>query len=504
MIRNGIDISTDQHAQVCIIGSGPAGITAAYELSQAGFDVIVLEGGRQAPENNNTYYKLSWDDKVFLYNGVADGLFKISEPNFLIRPNNNEPYSPRERERVIGGTSTHWGGQSRPLDPITFEKRKGFPGWPISRTDLDPYYAKASVFNHLHGDYGTSGTNFTAEYWVSQIESQGSSASIPEMNGFNVEMYQFMGSQWLNSATRSFDINIYNPCIDVIINATVLNIVEQSGSIQYLNVASIKGESGETPQKATEFKVTADVYILACGAVANARQLLLSEVGNQKMVGHYFMCHPLSATSIIQTTENYLTNDELNLMNGVGWSDPTHNINGFTGRFTADADTAQKNEIGRSWFWANRQFNSNQMYFEMAPNYDSVITLNDSTDPVFKQKQTHIDWQFTDLDQKTYEMNCELFSASSSKFSKIINWPSWKDLLNQWTVNGHHIGTTKMTASTDPDNGVVDQNLKIHTVDNMYVAGSSVFPSTGVSNPTMTIMALSIRLAEYLKTQISA
>jgi choline dehydrogenase-like flavoprotein len=59
-----------------------------------------------------------------------------------------------------------------------------------------------------------------------------------------------------------------------------------------------------------------------------------------------------------------------------------------------------------------------------------------------------------------------------------------------------------MSASTDPTGGVVDQNQKIHGVDNMYVAGASVFCSTGVSNPTMTIIALSIRLGEYLKGQL--
>jgi choline dehydrogenase-like flavoprotein len=59
-----------------------------------------------------------------------------------------------------------------------------------------------------------------------------------------------------------------------------------------------------------------------------------------------------------------------------------------------------------------------------------------------------------------------------------------------------------MSAANTPTEGVVDQNLKVHGVDNLYVAGSSVFPTVGVSNPTMTIITLSIRLAEHVQTQV--
>src|ERR1700761_3174249 len=123
MITDGKNITTPQHAQVCVIGSGPAGVTAAWELSKAGLDVILLDGGRKLDYSTPNYYQLSWPDKVKLYNGVADGNFSLNESDFLIRPYNEQPGYPRERERVHGGTSTHWGGQSRPLDAITFEKR---------------------------------------------------------------------------------------------------------------------------------------------------------------------------------------------------------------------------------------------------------------------------------------------------------------------------------------------------------------------------------------------
>jgi choline dehydrogenase-like flavoprotein len=247
------------------------------------------------------------------------------------------------------------------------------------------------------------------------------------------------------------------------------------------------------PQKATEFAVTADIYILACGAVENARQLLLSGVGNN-LVGRYFMCHPLSQNSPINTTKPYLSQPESNLIGG--WNDPSGKINHFTGRFTLNADTARSQGIGRCWFWGN-QSGSSSMYFEMAPNVNSYVALTNTTDPVFKQRQTHIHWEFSALDKRTYEANCALFNTATNG---AITWQKWETLANQWQVNGHHIGTTRMSAN--PAEGVVDKNLKVHGVDNFYIAGSSVFASTGVSNPTMTIITLSIRLAEYVRTQI--
>ena len=66
----------------------------------------------------------------------------------------------------------------------------------------------------------------------------------------------------------------------------------------------------------------------------------------------------------------------------------------------------------------------------------------------------------------------------------------------------HHIGTTRMHG--DPKQGVVDENCKLHSVDNVFVAGSSVFPTSGWTNPTLTIVALAIRLADHLKTVLRA
>src|SRR6266481_4594726 len=100
MISNGKNITSPQKAQVCVIGSGPAGVTAAWELSQAGLDVILLDGARQLDYSRPKYYEQSWPDKVKLYNGVADGIFTDNEPKFLILPYDGHRGPAWERERV--------------------------------------------------------------------------------------------------------------------------------------------------------------------------------------------------------------------------------------------------------------------------------------------------------------------------------------------------------------------------------------------------------------------
>jgi choline dehydrogenase-like flavoprotein len=480
-IANGTLIRT----RVCIIGSGPAGITAAWELQKAGIDVTLIEGSRAYPS-----YQDSWPDKYLLYNGVSDGLFTTNEPEFLVLPYVRHQNSAWERERFYGGTSTHWGGQSRPEDPIDLEARPGFPGWPVTRADLDPYYAQASKLCVLNGDYKLNGENFSNEYWAKMLQAQ-----IPVLDGFDVEMYQFVGGKYLNFATRTFDgITIGQSPVNVIVNASLLDINHQQGEVVGLRVASM--DQSIPPKKATEFTVRADVYVLACGAVANARQLLLSNAGNENdQVGRYFMCHPLSQSNQVIISNYFLTSDQARLMNGETPTGKWTDSNGVqvTGRFIPNAEQTRKLGIGRCWFW----YVYGQYYFEMAPNPESRITLTDTLDPVFGQRQTRATWELTDLDQKTYNQTTALYQAAVNKLGGTVSYQPWTNVKSQLVVNGHHMGTTRM--HNDPQQGVVDVNLKVHSLKNLYCAGASVFPSAGISNPTFTIITLSIRLADHLR-----
>lgn len=492
MIRNGRDIASGSEisAQVCIIGSGPAGVTAAWYLQKAGIKVVLIEGSRYVGSGDDQR-EASWPDKTVLYAGEAVGVFANSEPDFLIQPYSGQSSNAWERERILGGTSTHWGGQSRPLSAITFEDRPGYPGWPISRADLDPYYAQTVDFCRLFAN------EFGPDYWAGVLKAQ-----VPALDGFDIEMYQFMDPPYRNFATRTFPdgTTLANCGVDVILNASLLEIEHTGGHVQRLRVASMDMDLAQPPTKATEFFVKADIVVLACGAVANAHQLLLSNVGNEHdQVGRYFMCHPLSSNGVISAS-GYLTPDQSRLMNGKTpsgqWHPPSSGLY-VEGRFVPDSATLRREGIGACWFWAG----GGQCYFEMAPNPASRITLSEKKDEVFGQFEAKIDWQLSDLDQRTYEVTASLFKAAVAKLGGQAWAEDWADVKAQMTVNGHHIGTTRM--SSEPKDGVVDANLKVHSIDNLYVAGSSVFRTPGISNPTFTIIALSIRLADHLRQTLA-
>ncbi|AIF48391.1 GMC oxidoreductase [Dyella japonica] len=145
-------------------------------------------------------------------------------------------------------------------------------------------------------------------------------------------------------------------------------------------------------------------------------------------------------------------------------------------------------------------------YFEQAPNPDSRVTLGTETDAL-GQRKVCVDWRLTSLDHHTHRASATLFgrelARSCNGHFTLAPWLA-ESAATSPEIHGtaHHIGTTRM--SDDPATGVVDRNGKVHGVDNLHMAGSSVFPTGGWAFPTFTIVALSLRLADALRVQLLA
>jgi choline dehydrogenase-like flavoprotein len=134
---------------------------------------------------------------------------------------------------------------------------------------------------------------------------------------------------------------------------------------------------------------------------------------------------------------------------------------------------------------------------EQAPDPDSRVTLNDDVDAL-GLRRIDLDWRVSEQDmlslRRTHELIGRAFgSAGLGRVQLGIENPPSLD--NVYT-GYHHMGTTRM--HDDPRQGVVDANCRVHSVDNLFVAGSSVFTTGGMANPTLTITALAIRLADHL------
>ena len=138
-------------------------------------------------------------------------------------------------------------------------------------------------------------------------------------------------------------------------------------------------------------------------------------------------------------------------------------------------------------------------YFEQAPNPDSRVRLGDELDAL-GQRRIRVDWRLTELDWHTYRTAAQLFGSELSRASggtfRMAPWLREGDA-PQLQGTAHHMGTTRM--ADDPAGGVVDRNLRVHGMDNLHVAGSSVFPTGGWAFPTFSLVALSMRLAEHLR-----
>jgi choline dehydrogenase-like flavoprotein len=139
---------------------------------------------------------------------------------------------------------------------------------------------------------------------------------------------------------------------------------------------------------------------------------------------------------------------------------------------------------------------------EQSPNIDSRVKLSNSTD-IFGIRRLTVDWRFANLDVQSVVRSCQLISKAfeRSDIGRMTFRPEWMadQIGASCSVGSHHIGTTRMASS--PVQGVVDEDCRVHGIANLYIASSSVFPTSGIANPTLTIVALAIRLANKLRSQ---
>jgi choline dehydrogenase-like flavoprotein len=256
---------TTINADICLIGAGAAGITIAKELAGTKLQVCLVEGGGLQYE---------YPESQALYRGNSVGVPVSLDGGRL---------------RYFGGSTNHWGGRCAPLDAIDFQRRDWIPhsGWPIDRTDLDPYYARACEI-----------AGFTSA-WLSDEDTLSYLKVVPPA----------INPQWLKPflwhyapAMKDSPVwkwaNAYggilkaSPNIRTLLHANfaAFATAEDRRRVRSLTVASSSGVS------ATIFAKT---FVLCCGGIENARLLLLGAdqngggFGNKNdLVGRFFMQHP--------------------------------------------------------------------------------------------------------------------------------------------------------------------------------------------------------------------
>lgn len=472
------------HADVVIAGAGAAGITIARALRGSGLHTVVLEGGG------------------FDYDAASQALYAGTV--------SGSPYELEDsRLRYFGGTTNHWGGWVRPLDDADFDGRAWVAGtgWPISRSDLDPYYGPAFRITSQLDDHP-----FGWESWLADDRDVEALVDSPLFTGAMYRISPVRFGQKYRAELRDA------PDVEVYLGANVVNIVtDPTGStVTGFDVRTLQG---------TGFRVAADRYVCALGGIDNARLLLASRdvepdgLGNSNdLVGRCFTDHieavvatlvladpvpnaylggrfDLSRAGVVPTeaaAERYRLAGTAFIIGEPRVANRRGALDGTV------SDAAVKGVLG-SLERGDPHTYSLEVRAEPEPNPQSRITLKDETDAL-GMPTVDVRRILTEGDHQRLGRAVELFASEFGRLG--LGWvridaAGIGENDSSLFYGFHHMGTTRM--SDDPSTGVVDPSCRVHGVDNLWIAGSSVFPSVGFANPTLTIVALALRIADDLR-----
>lgn len=465
---------------LCIVGAGVVGITLAREMSRTGLSVILLEAG-------GADYEIESQD---LYRGESVGMdyFDLDLP----------------RLRYLGGSSNHWGGWCRPLDDIDFEARDYVPwsGWPIDRATLEPFLDR---------------THEVLE--ISAGPDQRDSDERLESDTLGYQ--QFWSSPPTRFGTRYGPELVASNKVTLVLNANVTDIRLSSRLNRVTGV--VVRNYGDL-----EFPVSARSYVICTGGLEVPRMLLNASsqmntgIGNGRdLVGRFFSEH------LTYTLGEYIQEDPgsryahrtvvgptAEFLDSAGLLNFRLRLEPLEGNFLdriVKAAACEYDMIGRivetlikpvedHWCYDGRV----RIASEQAPNPDSRVALSSERDR-FGNRQISLDWRFGDLEAQTVrgalmEFGRHFIDTGLGRIH-VRDWVlsdpvAWPDTSQDYVAGRHHMGTTRM--SDNPTTGVVDLNLKVFETDNLYIGGSSVFATGGHTNPTFTIVQLTLRLADHL------
>lgn len=491
-------------ADLVIVGGGMAGIAIATECAGAGFRVAVLESGDRDldPEAQD----LAAGETIIRAPGLPD----VRLDTYLIQ----------SRRRGLGGSGAVWGAKCAPLDEADFAARDwlGETGWPLTRSSMQPYYDRACDLlrigrfgpDYVDPDRPALTIGGERDYFSAPRKFSPVSGRVPDV--FDAFRTGF---------AEAANINVY-------LNANVTEIgLVRSGQVGGLDVACLHGRR-HTARGRT--------YVLAAGAIENARLLLASQrrapagVGNASgLVGRCFQGHATFGATAgpdgLWTTLCVTDPQDLSLYEGFRPDRPhcvftatldgqrRHGTGNFTvtlqGQVAPDRDDVRAIldlAAGLDGQGGGAPARTISCYFmsEHQPNADSRVTLDETNADALGMPRARLEWVYSAGDLDRLERSIAAFGDALGADGKgRLCWPAARAaLFDMLSPARHHMGTTRM--HPDPEFGVVNGDCRMHGVSNLHIAGGSVFPTSGLANPTLTLIALAMRLSDHLKLELGA
>jgi choline dehydrogenase-like flavoprotein len=299
-------------------------------------------------------------------------------------------------------------------------------------------------------------------------------------------------------------------------NATRLGLDGSGAKISEIDVTTLTGR---------KFKIKPKTAVIATGAIEAARLMLASNdlmptgVGNgHDLVGRFFADHPTprdTATLVLfdgKLAPYYQGNQAIHgaiLRAGFFPSEDFRSSNAVMASSITVENKVDLDDFGKASVAAaaaalgvnaeNAAAFSLGGGMEVTPDPDRRFTLDTEIDalgmPRLKLHMRLADADFARFRQTLKELGRQLLDARVGLIK--LNLKTRDEWWNSLDWGNHHMGTTRM--HIDPRKGVVDANLQVHGISNLFVAGSSVFPTYGGANPTINLLALGLRLADHLK-----
>ena len=490
------DFTDETVFDVCVVGSGPAGAILATQLVKQGYKVLIVESGLIMHQDE-------YDDRV-------DQLDRYSYVG-----NQDYPLAVT-RMRALGGTSNMWTGRCSRLHPIDFEKNAYTPegmDWPVRYPEIQEYYSESEKIFRVRGDklseYHAPRKNDLPLHEASDIDGlRELMASADVVIDSSPSSTSPSGSGPTRVATDLIPDYLLNQNAHLITGATVTKLVTDSeGNVSGVNIKNLDN---------SEVVIKAKQYVVACGAVESSRLLLMSTseshpngIGNEfDNVGRYFNEHPNvgfrgkishNASTLSPSYELARCHQFYDQLKKEGYGSALLVI---TQSWVFPQDLKDwsfqgilekaKNMFGRL-VSADLQIGAT---LEMYPHRENRVRLSDNKEDYFGNPAAELHMNLTDKDEATIKRTRDLIHSIYQK----LGATDIKELPISWSH--HHIGGCCM--GNDPKTSVVDANLKVHGMNNLYVAGSGVFVTGGAAHPTLAISALSLRLAGRLNSVLKA
>jgi choline dehydrogenase-like flavoprotein len=518
--------STTVSADICIVGGGPAGITLAAELAKQGLQVLIIESGHL--------------DREDAFTAGLNNVENIGEDRILDQS--------KLRNRIFGGSSHSWSGRCTTFDDMDYDRRSwvAASGWPITKHDVSPFIDRAAAY---------LGVN-PATYDTSILDRLRLSADFDATKASAIRsiFWQFSRERAPHHGFVRFGPRFLRnpiPNVSVTINATV-TAIETSADGGHVTALSMKTPAGIV------HSAVARMFILCAGGIENPRLLLASNaqdprgIGNRKdLVGRYLMDHPRALIGTFPEGAQSRILPEFGVRSDRSGAR-------FQRGLSLTPETQQREQLLNCAAWIVYDFAPDDIWsalrtarrsgklmpqvrlalrhadqlvagawakyirkralprrvgpiefhltLEQSPDADSRVTLSDRTDAHGVPLAT-IDWKVSERERRTaiflgLSVN-EALKTSGLPTTTLVDWV--RDERPEDAVFfdvAHPTGTTRIGRSDDE--GVVDSDCKVFGVDNLYVAGSSVFPTGSHANPTLMILALAIRLADTLVARMDA